>query len=308
MTKKYKWLEESGGYLAIGGRPSMQLIELLKKENCTTIITLLRESERKTVEEIGKKVHNMDMNWEWFPLSASALPQNNQLEKVREFLATIQERLKNGEQIFIHCAAGVHRTGAFTYGLLRYLGNTAENAKEKIKALRTITYEEAHDKHWAWGEQFGQEYNHIIKQNMEQHCIFCQITKKELPASVVFENEQVIAIMDIQPINEGHIVVLPKYCYQFLYQLPSKLSQELFRVVTEIEKTLWNIEGLLCEGTNILQNNGRCAWQEINHVHFHIIPRFAGDNFKIKYQAKRPTREVLNQLSDKIKIKMSVSK
>jgi len=160
MTKKYKWLEESGGYLAIGGRPSMQLIELLKKENCTTIITLLRESERKTVEEIGKKVHNMDMNWEWFPLSASALPQNNQLEKVREFLATIQERLKNGEQIFIHCAAGVHRTGAFTYGLLRYLGNTAENAKEKIKALRTITYEEAHDKHWAWGEQFGQSRLH----------------------------------------------------------------------------------------------------------------------------------------------------
>lgn len=139
---------------------------------------------------------------------------------------------------------------------------------------------------------------------MEKECVFCKIIKKELSVSVVFENERVLAIMDIQPINEGHVLVLPKNCYQFLHQVPTELSQELFRIVTDIEKTLWHIEGVVCEGTNILQNNGRSAWQEINHVHFHIIPRFAGDNFKIKYQAKRPTREALNELSDKIKTKI----
>ena len=166
---------------------------------------------------------------------------------------------------------------------------------------RQRTYQEAQEKHWAWGEQFGQEYNHIIKQIMEKECVFCKIIQKELPASIVFENERVMVIMDIQPINEGHILVMPKNCYQFLHQVPAELSQELFRVVTEVEKTLWHIEGIVCEGTNILQNNGRCAWQEVNHVHFHIIPRFAGDNFKIKYQPKRPTREALNELADKIK-------
>lgn len=140
---------------------------------------------------------------------------------------------------------------------------------------------------------------------MEKSCIFCQIIRKELPASVVFENERIMAIMDIQPINEGHVLVFPKSCYPFLHQLPEALSQELFGVVTNIEKTLWHIEDIVCEGTNILQNNGRSAWQEVDHVHFHIIPRFAGDNFKIKYQAKRPTREALNQLSDKINMEIT---
>ena len=139
---------------------------------------------------------------------------------------------------------------------------------------------------------------------MEKNCIFCRIAKKELPSSIVFENDRVIAIMDIQPINEGHVLVMPKICLQYLHQLPTALSQELFSVVTEIEKSLWSVEGLNCEGTNILQNNGRCAWQEVEHVHFHIIPRFTGDDFKIKYQAKRPSREALNQLSEKIKLQM----
>ena len=239
-------------------------------------------------------------------MSASSLPEGKQIKKVRLLFESIEDKLTNGERIFIHCAAGIHRTGAFTYGLLRYMGYSAEIAKEKINLLRTITYQQAQIKHWAWGEQFGQEYNDKLKfqQTMEKACVFCKIIKKELPSSIVFENEQVMAIMDIQPINEGHVLVLPKNCYQFLNQVPTALSQELFRIVTEIEKALWNIEGLPCEGTNILQNNGRSAWQEINHVHFHIIPRFTGDNFKIKYQPKRPTRESLNELSDKIKLQI----
>ncbi|MBK9453199.1 MAG: HIT family protein, partial [Bacteroidetes bacterium] len=72
--------------------------------------------------------------------------------------------------------------------------------------------------------------------------------------------------------------------------------------------SLWHTDGIRCEGTNILQNNGRSAWQEVNHVHFHIIPRFTGDDFKIKYEAKRPTRDALNQLADKIKMQLQESK
>ncbi|MBX7242735.1 MAG: HIT domain-containing protein [Bacteroidia bacterium] len=306
MKNKYYWLEVSGGCLAIGGRPGMNLIELLKSENCSTIVTLLKESERAIAEEIGNKASLENMDWVWLPLSASALPPEKETEKVRRVFATIKEKLTNGERIFIHCAAGIHRTGAFTYGLLRYLGNSGETAREIIKQLRPITFREAQDKHWNWGEQFGQEYNHIMNQNMEKGCVFCRIIQKELPASIVFENEQVMAIMDIQPINEGHVLVFPKECHPFLHRLPSALSQELFRVVTGIEKSLWHIEGIACEGTNLLQNNGRSAWQEINHVHFHIIPRFAGDNFKIKYQAKRPSREALNELSDKIRTQIGL--
>jgi histidine triad (HIT) family protein len=143
---------------------------------------------------------------------------------------------------------------------------------------------------------------------MNPNCIFCRIANKEIPASIVFENDQVMAIMDIRPINVGHVLVMPKACYPTLHQTPTALIQELFRVVTEIEHSLWKVDGLVCEGTNILQNNGRSAWQEVEHVHFHIIPRFAGDDFKIKYQAKRPAREALDLLSAKIKLQMQASK
>ena len=306
MKSKYTWLAINKGFLAIGGRPSMNSITLLKSENCSTIVTLLRESEQKIAIAIENKAQSENIAWVWFPLAASALPQGEQIENVRVTFAAIQEKLSNGGRIFIHCAAGIHRTGAFTYGLLRYLGNTAETAKEMIKKLRLITYQEAQEKHWVWGEQFGQEYEHITKQNMEKNCIFCSIAQKKLPASIVFENERVLAIMDIQPINEGHILVMPKKCYHFLYQVPTDLSQELFRVVTEIEKTLWHIEDIVCQGTNILQNNGRSAGQVISHVHFHIIPRFVGDNLKIKYQVKHATRETLHELSNKIKAQLQL--
>jgi histidine triad (HIT) family protein len=135
---------------------------------------------------------------------------------------------------------------------------------------------------------------------MENKCIFCSIVKGELPASIVYEDDDLLAIMDIQPINPGHVLVMPKSCYQRLHQVPENLTQKLFTVVARIEKALWETEGIVCEGTNILQNNGRSAWQEVNHVHFHIIPRFSGDGFKIKYQSKHPERQELEKISKKI--------
>jgi histidine triad (HIT) family protein len=142
---------------------------------------------------------------------------------------------------------------------------------------------------------------------MENKCIFCSIIKGELPASVVFEDDEILAIMDIQPINIGHVLVMPKTCYQFLHQVPASLAQKLFTTVATVEKALWQTEDIICEGTNILQNNGRSAWQEVNHVHFHVIPRFAGDNFRIKYQAKRPERADLEQIANKISGKLKTS-
>lgn len=140
---------------------------------------------------------------------------------------------------------------------------------------------------------------------METTCIFCKIIKGDLPASIVFENDEIIAIMDIQPINIGHVLVMPKQCYTTLREVPTALAQKIFGVVSKIEKAIWNIEGVQCEGTNILQNNGRSAWQEVYHVHFHIIPRFAGDNFRIKYKPKHPKRTELDNLSKIIQLALS---
>lgn len=128
-------------------------------------------------------------------------------------------------------------------------------------------------------------------------CVFCRIIRRELPASIVYEDDTVLAIMDINPINQGHVLVMPKHCCQSLQELPDTTAQQVFAVVKKVEAALWQAGDIACEGTNILQNNGRSAWQDVFHVHFHVIPRFAGDGFKIKYQAGRPTRTELDQMA-----------
>ena len=143
---------------------------------------------------------------------------------------------------------------------------------------------------------------------MEHSCVFCKIIRGDLPSSIVYENEQVMAIMDIQPINAGHVLVLPKTCYETMREVPADLALALFAVVKQVEQSLWEVEGMVCEGTNILQNNGRSAWQEVKHVHFHVIPRFAGDNFRIKYQAKHPAKSELDTLANAIKTHLNIIK
>lgn len=131
-------------------------------------------------------------------------------------------------------------------------------------------------------------------------CVFCKIIEGALPSSVVCETADAIAIMDIQPIAQGHVLVMPKQHFATLREVPQALAHSLFDLALQIEKSLWETEGIACEGTNILQNNGRSAWQDVHHVHFHVIPRFAGDNFRIKYQPGKPTRAELDAVAGRI--------
>ncbi|MCC7506542.1 MAG: HIT family protein [Saprospiraceae bacterium] len=136
---------------------------------------------------------------------------------------------------------------------------------------------------------------------MHNNCIFCRIIARELPASIVYEDEAVIAFMDLYPINPGHVLVVPKAHYASLRELPADLGLKVFSVVKAVEQALWTAEGIHCEGTNVLQNNGRSAWQDVFHVHFHVIPRLQSDNFKVKIPVNKPERAELDEVSARIK-------
>ncbi len=132
-------------------------------------------------------------------------------------------------------------------------------------------------------------------------CIFCKIIHGEIPASKVYEDEQVLAFMDIRPVNEGHLLVIPKEHHTLLRNLPLELADHLFRVAVRIERALWQA-GVACEGTNLLQNNGASAWQEVYHVHVHIIPRLSGDHQRIKLSLSplKSEREELDEIAARI--------
>jgi histidine triad (HIT) family protein len=105
---------------------------------------------------------------------------------------------------------------------------------------------------------------------MSESCTFCKIVRKEAPASVVYEDEKVIAFMSIQPINIGHTLVVPKKHYGNIYEVPEEEVAYLYKIVKKVAYAVKN--AVSAEGIRIVQNNGEAAGQVIFHLHVHIIP------------------------------------
>ncbi len=129
-------------------------------------------------------------------------------------------------------------------------------------------------------------------------CIFCKIIKREIPADIVYEDENCLAFLDITPINPGHVLLIPKKHYENLYDLPDK---ELTRLAPIIKKLAIAIKkGINAEGINIGMNNERPAGQLISHAHFHIMPRFSNDGYH-HWHGKPYYEDESSQTAEKIK-------
>jgi histidine triad (HIT) family protein len=118
-----------------------------------------------------------------------------------------------------------------------------------------------------------------------KHCIFCQIGRGESPAAKVFENEKVLAFLDINPVSKGHTLVIPKAHYAGFSEIPADLLTEMGRVLQGIGQAATSRLG--SDGFNVLLNNGRAAGQHVNHAHFHLVPRRLGDGV-MEWPAVRP--------------------
>lgn len=129
--------------------------------------------------------------------------------------------------------------------------------------------------------------------------IFTRIIRGEIPCHRVFENERVLAFLDINPLAEGHTLVVPKRQVQRLDQLPPDEAAEIARHLGRIAARVVAVTG--AEGYNILQNNGRAAGQEVPHVHFHIIPRRAGDGLGYCWHPKPAQQDALAALAAKLR-------
>ena len=101
-------------------------------------------------------------------------------------------------------------------------------------------------------------------------CVFCKIIRKEAPASIVYEDEKVVAFLSIRPVNVGHTLVVPKRHYENIYEIPDEEVSYLFKVVKKLAHAVKHSTG--AEGIRIVQNNGKAAGQVILHLHVHIIP------------------------------------
>lgn len=116
-------------------------------------------------------------------------------------------------------------------------------------------------------------------------CIFCRIVNKEIPATIIYDDDHVLVFMDIGPIIKGHVLVIPKKHYDSVTETPDDLLAKLHIAAARIAAAQMNALG--ADGVNIMQNNGAASGQEVPHIHVHVIPRFDGDGHHWNWNPKK---------------------
>ena len=133
-------------------------------------------------------------------------------------------------------------------------------------------------------------------------CVLCQLLAGELPVTFVYRDEECAALMDIQPVNHGHVLVIPTKHVPYLADLDSEtaghLMQHAQRIAAAIRKT-----DVQCEGIDLFLADGEAAGQEVFHVHLHVFPRYKNDGFGFKFRpgyTDRPPRAELDRIGAQI--------
>ena len=113
-------------------------------------------------------------------------------------------------------------------------------------------------------------------------CVFCKIVAGEIPSSKVLETDDLLAFLDIGPINPGHTLLIPKAHYGTLDQVPSDVASKLGGALPKLCEAV--SAAAKAEGFNVFQTNHECAGQVVPHVHFHIVPRYPSDGFSFGWR------------------------
>ena len=133
-------------------------------------------------------------------------------------------------------------------------------------------------------------------------CIFCKIVSKEIPAKILYEDDDTISFLDAFPITKGHTLVIPKKHFSQIQDMPDNVNQKLFDTVHKIIPKTDSVKG----STLVLIHNGKESGQEIMHVHVHLIPRGldnSGDHADKLFQNKfEMSDDDTNKLLDDLKI------
>ncbi|HWP61498.1 MAG TPA: HIT family protein [Candidatus Paceibacterota bacterium] len=114
---------------------------------------------------------------------------------------------------------------------------------------------------------------------MSSDCVFCKIVAGELPSYKVYEDEDTLAFLDINPVHAGHTLVIPKEHVANIFDMPGALWSSVQETVRKVATAVEN--GTDAHGVNLLMNNREHAGQVVDHAHVHLIPRFRGDGLTL---------------------------
>ena len=130
-------------------------------------------------------------------------------------------------------------------------------------------------------------------------CIFCAIIAGEIPAAKVYEDEHVLAFMDIAPANPGHTLVIPKQHYRNIFDMPVEAGTKIMQAamtLANVIRTALNPDGL-----NLFQSNEAAGFQTVFHFHLHLIPRWEGDPLRSPWRPREGNTEEIDDIAAKIR-------
>ena len=134
-------------------------------------------------------------------------------------------------------------------------------------------------------------------------CIFCGILNESAPASIVYYDDHCTAFLDIQPVNPGHVLIIPNQHAAYLADIDAEAAGHLFQVARLVAAALRQC-GVRCEGINMFLADGEAAMQDIFHVHLHVFPRYEGDGFGLTFGPgyfTKPPRSTLDTIAAQIR-------
>ena len=127
-------------------------------------------------------------------------------------------------------------------------------------------------------------------------CVFCAIVAGDAEASFVHRDDTVVAFMDVRPVTPGHLLVVPRQHATGLADLDEETGATMWRVAHRLSRVVRH------EGVNLFIADGAAAGQEVFHVHLHVVPRYAGDGFKIEANWRSPSRPELDEMAESIRV------
>lgn len=112
-----------------------------------------------------------------------------------------------------------------------------------------------------------------------ENCIFCKIVDGQIPCNKAFEDENILAFFDINPLTKGHCLIIPKKHFENIFDIDQNILNKIIETAKNL--SLKSKQEFECGGVNIINNSGKAAEQSVNHFHLHIIPRYENDGLEM---------------------------
>lgn len=142
------------------------------------------------------------------------------------------------------------------------------------------------------------------------HCVFCKILNGELPVSTIYEDDLVLVFVDLQPVNDGHLLIIPKVHAPYMKDVETETLMHMMAVAKDMNAALRKSK-YRCEGVNLFVADGEAAHQEVFHCHLHVYPRFIGDDFGFSYDRSKhfvkADRSKMDAIANELKEHISIT-